>query len=493
MSNQPVRGRGISLAGESRYPDLPSIANIVDGTVILEGDVRAISSVGIDSRECAFGSLFIALPGTTSDGEKHVDDAYRRGAVGAIVRNRVAPSGGAWPLPVIVVDDTLKALHQLAAWYVDTHLVEVTRIGITGSNGKTTTKEIVVALLSLLGTTFGSYGNLNSETGLPLSVFSTPPGVDFAVYEMAMSAPGEMSALARIVRPDIAIITNIGSAHIGKLGSKDAIAREKKAIASQFTGSEALVLHDADEYAAFLSEGIDGEVAWFGFESQGVRAELNEKGTTELVFADGARITIPLPGSHNAINALAALRLAEIVGLSTEMRPRAIEIGTIPDGRAQRMPYGDGGLIIHDAYNANPDSMVAGLEMAYELQKNEYPQSRLVVILGDMYELGERSDEAHSAIVEYALTRTPAVACFVGERFGTALQGIGKSNVVEEDEVRRFDVRSSVVISVATTDALKSSITRIIGEEDVVFLKGSRAVELEQLIPVLQSQEVSRV
>lgn len=495
MSNQQGSNDTTDLRDAPGFPDLPVIATIVTGEAVLEEKVatpsrvsttRGITSVVIDSRLCETGSLFIALPGEVGDGERYVYAAKDNGAVAAIVRHRRAPDGGEWPLPVIVVTDALAALHALAIWYVDARLSRVTRIGVTGSNGKTTTKELIVSLVSSLGSTFGSKGNYNSETGLPLSVFATPHDVEYAVYEMAMSAPGEMEALARIVRPQIAVITNIGTAHIGRVGSKDAIAREKKAIASQFTGGETIVLPADDEYAPFLSRDIRGSVAWFGPTTQGATIGPREGGTTTLSFDDGTTVTIPLAGGHNAMNALAALRVTELLGMERSSWPQSVELSTLPEGRAQRIPLHGGGLLLHDAYNANLDSMYAAIAMAEDSRRGEYENYRLVFILGDMYELGETGASAHRSVLERAVAASPRTIYVVGELF---------RDIVEKDRsilVGDFSDRAIPCVAINDIEEGSRVIPRALRHDDIVLLKGSRGIGLERLIPAIRGVEVTR-
>lgn len=473
-----------STAGSSRPTTLPlpsfsALVQIVGGESVPQtappNASVAITSVAIDSRNCASGTLFFALPGETADGEQFVTAAAKAGAVAAVVRNRTAPDGRAWPIPAVVVTDALAALHRLAAWYVDTRLTDVTRIGITGSNGKTTTKELAVALLQAHGTTFGSRGNYNSETGLPLSVLDTPPDVDFAVYEMAMSAPGEMAALASIVRPTVAVITNIGTAHIGRVGSRDAIAREKKAIATFFSGNETLIIPESDDYSAFLAADVQGHVVRFGPDSQTVKIEECGRDGVRLEWPDGAEVMIPLSGRHNALNALAAIRLTEVLGLNRGDVGVLAGGVVLPEGRSQQIPLPSGGLIIHDAYNANPDSMRVGLSTVAQIRSGTYAQRRLVLILGDMYELGDQTAGAHRKIVQAALRLRPDILCVVGTHFVDAAAAVApQAN------------SASRLVSASSAESLGKQLPDLVDGSELIFLKGSRGVGLEVLIPTLR-------
>ena len=231
----------------------------------LEGAAdRSADSISIDTRSLSPGALFVALPGTNTDGHAFVTAAYEAGAVAALVAEsrykdtRVPPG-----LSLLVVEDPLAALATLATAALDT-APELVRIGITGSNGKTTTKELVAAVLATEKRVYKTKGNYNSVIGIPLSVFQMPADAEVAVFEMAMNQIGEMAALSAIVRPDIALITNIGTAHIGMIGSQDGIAREKKAISSSFTGSQTLFVPAAEPYREFLAKDVRGRVLFYG-------------------------------------------------------------------------------------------------------------------------------------------------------------------------------------------------------------------------------------
>lgn len=459
-----------------RFPELSTIASILNGRIggpAVDLDAATVTAVAIDSRACTAGTLFFALPGENSDGERYVDAAHRAGAVAAVVRHDGAPDGTDWSVPVVIVDNALAALHRLARWYVDTYLGSVTRIGITGSNGKTTTKELAVAALTRCGSVYGSRGNYNSETGLPLSVLETPVDVEYAVYEMAMSAPGEIAALAAIVRPTVAIITNIGTAHIGRLGSREAIAHEKKSIAAQFSGSETLLIHDNDDFVETLRSGVNGRVVMFGETEQNATITLRGAAGTQIGLSDGSIVDLPLPGYHNAINLLAVLRLVEVVGCPSAAVADSVRAVALPEGRAQRIPLADGGVIIHDAYNANLDSLRAACAMARDIRDSDFATAHLVFILGDMYELGEWSDASHDAALESVVAASPALLVLVGTHFSAAYRRW--SETMNDPDLPVITGDSVADVGDAVADRISGS--------DVVLLKGSRGVGLEAIIP----------
>ncbi len=469
------------------FPSISDIAAIVNGTALHPGGVPdesgAVRSVAIDSRACGAGALFFALQGEHADGERYVADAAAAGAVCAVVQHERDPDDVSWSLPVIIVNDSLAALHRLAAWYVDTYLSDTVRIGVTGSNGKTTTKEFILAAFSGTDGIYGSPGNFNSETGVPLAVFSTPPGAAIAVYEMAMSAAGEMEALADIIRPEIAVITNIGHAHIGRVGSRDGIAAEKKKITRRFSGAEKLLLFEGDEYADYLREGVPGQVMYFGPETQhAVIAAAGERST--ITFQSGLTVNVPIGGRHNCLNALAALRVAEVMNVS----PDAVDLGSrmkvLPQGRAQRFHMPEGGVVIHDAYNANTDSMHAALDMIDELRRDHTPGTPLILVLGEMRELGDFTAAAHGEVLEHALRLRPSAIYLVGGEFISAASRIVPEGTAEGG-VRAWRRDETSLWGVPQVADFVDLMSRQIKGDEIILLKGSRAMELEKILPFL--------
>jgi len=374
---------------------------------------------------------------------------------------------------VIVVADALVALHALAEWYVTNHLSNGTvRIGVTGSNGKTTTKEMIAAILQDADSCFVSPGNLNSETGLPLSVCQTPPGVRYAVYEMAMSHPGEIAALARIVRPHHAVITHIGTAHIGYLGSRQAIAVEKKQIAAFFTGSETLYIPEDDDFRDFLAAEVSGTVVTTGPTAQNATFERDPTDHRVIVHIGSRSTILPIPGRYNGRNALFALAVAHALEIDMDSALASLAGVVLPAGRSQRLDH-NGLTIIHDAYNANPGSMVASIEMAEEMGVT-------VLILGDMYELGVFENAGHRDVLQAALSSSARLICCVGARFRAVITEASATS-----EANR-------VLSVLTAAEVVETVLPRLHREETILLKGSRAIALERVIEDLTAGGVSR-
>ncbi len=283
-----------------------------------------ITGVAVDSRKVIQGSVFFALPGERTDGHRFLDQAAQAGAVLLVVSAEQAEARSAeiadlarrFQLSVLATGNPLVALQDLARFHLS-RLPAMTRVAVTGSNGKTTTKELIASILRQVGPTTANEGNLNSEIGLPLACFEISPTSRFTVFEMGINHPGEMEVLADIVRPDVALITNIGVAHIGLLGSQEGIAREKRMIFSKFDGRQTALLPEATPFAALLAEGVRGRIVYHGPSStpgyQGSEP-LGLDGT--IIRWEGLRVRFPLFGPHNLSNALAAISLSREMGVT---------------------------------------------------------------------------------------------------------------------------------------------------------------------------------
>jgi UDP-N-acetylmuramoyl-tripeptide--D-alanyl-D-alanine ligase len=425
------------------------------------------SSVSIDSRSLLPGALFIALCGEKTDGHRFLQEVFSRGAAGALVERRkisgfgldaLARSHGAALLPV---EDSLAGLQRLAAAYLD-RFPGLLRIGITGSSGKTTTKEIALSICRAEKETVANAGNLNSETGLPLSVFEVRRRHQIGIFEAGMNRPGEIGELARTLRPHIALITNIGSAHIGRLGSRLAIAREKKTLFSAFTGSERALIPAADDFSSFLAQDIHGTASFFGAADAPGTRSLGLYGWE--IDWEGKTARFPLPGRHNLENALAAAALARAAGLSDTAIRAGLEAASALFGRGEIVEHA-GVTILRDCYNANPESAAAALAFCDEL---DWPGRRFYV-LGAMRELGGASEAAHRALGT-RLARSKADAVFL----------YGAETACAAENARST---GKPVFYTDDMDALRAALARALSPGDLALLKGSRGCALEQALP----------
>lgn len=456
-----------------------TIAELCSAGVIASGNPE-IRAVCTDSRVCEPESLFVALAGERSDGHRYIEDARNRGAIAAMISADWA--GGhrsevdqlrAEGMSFLLCPSPLSGLQALAAEY-RRRVTEPFTIGITGSNGKTTTKELLGSILRGGGNAYVTRGNLNSEIGLPLSVLELTNEHRFGVFEMAMNHPGEMRDLARVLRPRLALITNIGTAHIGILGSKQAIAEEKKQIFSQFTGAETAFLYESEPYYDFLRKDVKGEIVMYGERStpgyRGYR-DLGVRGN--LLFWYDREIHLPLPGAFNVRNALAAMAVAIHVGMSEEQIATGIEGVATLFGRSEVL---DGPVtIVQDCYNANPDSVREAVSLA---ARTERPNGRTVLVLGDMAELGAYSAELHDEVLKDVAASGADRVFLFGELFREAASRLRDAGELGGTELS----------ATSDFDQLRRHVVEFVREGDLVLIKGSRSMELERLTPYLREE-----
>ncbi|MFP4484062.1 MAG: UDP-N-acetylmuramoyl-tripeptide--D-alanyl-D-alanine ligase [Spirochaetota bacterium] len=461
------------------------VAERVGGELVGTRDLgtRSVTRVDIDSRTCTRGTLFVPLPGTRTDGHRFIGDAFAHGAEASFVRRSRRADGsrdgapphdaagpptsvphelsGARDRPLILVDDPLAALQRLAAAR-RRELQGVCWVGITGSNGKTTTKALIAAVLSARygeRRVFRSKGNYNSEIGLPLSVLEVTPAHHVAVLELAMNNPGEMAVLAETALPQVALITNIGDAHIGHLGSRDAIAAEKRCIYSRLRPEDTALVPEDEPYRDFLTRDVPARIVPFGETTtagyEGARATVRG---WELRWR-GRSISLRLPGRHNLLNALAAISASLEIGVDDDAVARGLEAATPVAGRTERI---DGRVtVINDAYNANPDSMKA----AFDTFEGMEVSGRRIVVIGEMGELGDYAAAAHRRVLDDARGRGFDLVVAVGPAYQ---YGAG-------DRVR----------PAASLGEARELVAGMVEAGDAVLLKGSRAAALERLIPYI--------
>ena len=436
-----------------------------------------IETVVIDSRETRRGSLFVPLKGSRTDGHEYLAEALDNGAEVCMIRRscwqKYRRSIGTMAMErkagLVLVEDPLRAMQKLARHYVQ-GFPNLIRIGITGSNGKTTTKEIAGRVLSQVDRTIINEGNMNSDIGLPLSCFRVQEKDRFAVFEMGMNRPGEMDELADIVNPDFALITNVGIAHIEFIGSKNDIAKEKKRIFKHFSCDNSGFLYEDEPYYDFLCEGIVGSVRPYGpktTQGYGGNENLGLDGT--IIHWEGLQVHFPLFGIHNLVNALGAVSLAAALGADRTAVKKGLE-GVEPlFGRSQIIRNSI--TVIQDCYNANPESMRTVLEFFSRLSW----KGRKIAVLGSMLELGERSGDAHAEIGRLASELDVDLLCLFGSEMEQAYEALRTSG---------FSGRCFWTVDFST---LLEKTRRNVRAGDVVLIKGSRGVSLENLVEPLFS------
>jgi len=463
--------------------DYQSAALVLGAELLPRNAGGGFSSLAIDSRKAAAGSLFIALRGLREDGHHYLNNALETGAAAAMVTRQGMDEAGFNPdaaaeqgTVLLIVKDTLKGLQDLAAAYVNS-FPRLLRIGITGSSGKTTTKEIAASMIGREKKVIMNPGNLNSETGLPLSVFGVESRHDAGVFEMGMNRKGEIAELASVLRPHIAMITNIGPAHIGALGSMEAIAEEKKQIFSRFTGTETAMIPEDDPFRDYLAQDVNGKVIFYGQKSLEAAGKINailDRGLagTEITW-EGIPAGFGLPGKHNVKNALAAASLAAEAGISAAAIREGLSGVKGLFGRSEVLRGKT--TVIRDCYNSNPDSAAEALAFCDSV---EWP-GRRVYILGSMLELGEHEEPEHRKIGELlGLSKADCIYLYGKEMKSAAA-------VLEEKKIPFFHTAEMNELCSAVRDGIRSG--------DMVLLKGSRGCALEQLskIALMEEADVS--
>jgi UDP-N-acetylmuramoyl-tripeptide--D-alanyl-D-alanine ligase len=344
------------------------------------------SGIQTDSRTLKPGEVFLALRGDKFDGHEFAPFAIAKGAIAAIVDFEYENPG----FPVLQVKDTLKAYQQIGRWWRDRFNIPV--IGVTGSVGKTTTKELIAAVLGTKGRVHKTYGNYNNEIGVPKTLLELGAENDYAVIEMAMRGRGQIAELTQIARPTIGVITNVGTAHIELLGSEEAIAEAKcELLVEMAADSVAILNHDNPLLITTAAKVWRGEVLTYGFSGGDIQGELIDN---ETVGVAGIQLPLPLLGRHNATNFLAALAVAKVLGIDWSSLKAGVEVD-MPTGRSQRFTLSNDVVILDETYNAAPEAMIAALQLLVDT-----PGKRKIAVLGAMKELGERSQQLHQQVGE---------------------------------------------------------------------------------------------
>ena len=459
-----------------------TLAEACGGAVVRGPQDVVLERVCTDSRQVQPGDLFVALKGPRFDGHDFIRDALARGARGVLVeRARVGslPDDGSYA--AVAVEDTLAALQRLAGWYRGRLRGWV--VAVTGSVGKTTTKEMVAAVLAQAGPTVKAPASFNNEVGVPLAVLMAEPDTHALVLEIGMRGPGQIRHLAGLARPTVGIVTNVGESHVGLLGSVEAIARAKAELVESLPAGGVAVLNADDErvraMASMAPAGV--RVMTFGVRSPDcdVRAENvaggGLSGTTFELVHEGRRVACRLgvPGRHMVANAAAAAAAALACGLDLETVAAGLARFAPAAMRMEVMRTVDSIVILNDAYNASPASMRAALETLERVCSEE--RLRAVAVLGDMLELGELSAEAHRRIGEEAARRGVDLLIAVGEMADEMAAGAREAAAGAEMAIMR----------VPTAEQAAAAALRHVRSGDAVLVKASRAVGLEAVVRAL--------
>jgi len=417
---------------------------------------RRISGWSIDSRTLAAGDLFVALRGPQHDGHDYVAAALEKGAVGAVVEE------GSERGALLIVEDTLEALQKLAAW---TRLQWAGRVvAVTGSAGKTTTKDVIAHLLAAQMATGKTIGNLNNHVGVPLSILRLPDECRVAVLEMGMNHAGEIRALARIARPEVGVVTNVGYAHVEAFGSIEAVAMAKRELIEELPADGVAVLNADDRRVAGFRQIYGGRVVTFGFsEGAEVRAEAVELGTASVRFHyAGVRFESPLVGRHGVLNVLAGLAVAKVFEIAPERLREAVR--TLAPGKMRGERLERNGIVIwNDSYNSNPEAARAMVDVL-----RETPARRRVAVLGEMLELGQSAETLHRDVGKYVAAQGIDV-----------LLGIRGAACFTVEEAVRTGLSDSAAYFFDDPAAAGDFLRGFLREGDAVLFKGSRGVRVE--------------
>lgn len=428
-----------------------------------------VNAVTTDSRKISEKSLFVALKGEKFNGEDFVEEAFNKGAVAALVsKNFSREVEGV----LIKVDDTLSAYQKIAASWRDKFNIPI--VAITGSTGKTTTKDLTAAVLSPLGKILKTSANFNNEIGVPMTLLELDENHKAAVIEIGMRGLGQISSLAKIVKPNIAIITNVNETHMELLGSIENIAKAKSELVESIHEGGAVILNADNKYTAAMKKIVNPGVKIFthGIENfADLKADnvIVASGSTDFDLNYKNKIypfNLPIIGRHNISNALAAISAGIFIGLDFEKIRYGISTLVTTKMRFEVIRR-DGIVIVNDAYNASPTSMRAAIKTSAELY-----DSRKIAVLGDMFELGDISEKAHREVGEYLAENNFEILITVGE-LGKFIADGAKSAGLEK-----------IFVTNSHEDAAKT-LRGILKYNDVILFKASHGMHLEKIIELI--------
>ncbi len=455
---------------------IKDILSPLQGKLIRGRDDAEISGIAIDSREAKEGDLFFALIGPNHDAHKFLQGTYDNGCRAAVISKAEKAEDIPEDFNLILVDDTLNSLQELAKWYI--HGLNMRKIAVTGSVGKTTTRDMIYSCLSRKYSAGTCKHNFNNQVGLPIAVLELKEGMQVAVLEVAMEEANHIKRLAEIIEPDIGVITNIGISHIEKLGTRENIFREKMDVASFFGKDNVLVINDDDD----MLHTLDRDSAAYKIVRAGTSedadfyaSDIEDLGASGVRFNLNCKqgsfpIRLLVPGAHNAVNAAIASAACSVLGVAIEDIIAGLAQVQMTDNRLKLSTVGDI-CIINDTYNAAPESMKSAITTLMKSDGN-----RKVAILGAMNELGEMEEESHLEVGRFAGESKVDLLITVGDR-GRLIQK-GALEIGGVGEAKHFDTKEELI----------ASLKDIIKGGDVVILKASRTVELEKVADAIEEK-----
>lgn len=432
-----------------------------------------IKGVSIDSRNIGEGELFIAIKGDRFDGHDFVPEAIKKGAWGALVErsaleNKFTSLGGL--KNILPVDDTLYALQEIS--YMHRKKFAVPVVGITGSNGKTTTKEMLACILKQKGPVLKNEGNLNNHIGVPLTLLKMNESHRAAVIEMGMSAPGEIDTLARLVVPAVGVITNIGPAHLEFFGTMKRVAEAKGELLDNLKSDATAVLNADDDHFSILKNKFNGRLLTFGIDNKAdvtasdIRQGKEYSDLTITAAGTGINVRLRAVGTHNVYNALAAAAAAIAVGVPIDAVKYGLDDFLPVAGRSEIKKL-EGRTVLADYYNANPASMQAAIKTLVSLRSDK----KAIAVIGDMLELGEASVEAHREIGRIAARCKVDLLITIGE----LAQHVEKG-------AREAGLKTDQVLQATSRENAGQLLKQLSRPGDVILIKGSRGMKMEKIL-----------
>jgi UDP-N-acetylmuramoyl-tripeptide--D-alanyl-D-alanine ligase len=449
---------------------LEEVARFCGGRLIKGDPSLPVDRLHTDTRTLLAGDCFVALQGDRFDGHAFVPQVKNHGAVAALVSNRLNLSDVPDDLGLVEVPDTLEALQRFAANY--RQLLSVRTIGVTGSSGKTSTKEMIASVLRTRFKTKATEGNLNNHIGVPLTLVRFDEDDEYGVVEMGMNHPGELAPLVRMTAPEIGVISSIGPAHIEFFADQAAIALEKSELIAALPPEGLAVLNADDEWSRRIAHRTNARVVWIGKSTDSTwwaeDVQVAAEGLSFLLRHNGSAATVRLPVVNRVMvaNALLAAAVGRECGLTMDEIARGLEAVQLPGARMQ-VVNAHGAWIINDAYNANPDSMKAAL-----VALSEFPgANRRLAVLGSMGELGRHAPELHREIGEFAARQDLAFLIAVGPHAEACAKGAMAAGLGHNQIVAALDAEEAVM-----------ALRPLLREGDAVLVKGSHFMGLERLV-----------
>jgi UDP-N-acetylmuramoyl-tripeptide--D-alanyl-D-alanine ligase len=445
-------------------------------------DSAGFTGISIDSRTVDSENLFVAIEGEYHDGHDFIEEAVRRKCSGIMVNSRYQKAD-LWreQVPVVIVPDTHQSLLELAGWY--RQKLKAAFVAVTGSNGKTTIKEMIYSIIkSSQRKVYCSPGNLNNLYGLPLALLGMPDDSEYGVLELGISTPGEMTRLADIARPDLALIANVGPTHLEFLGSVEGVAEAKLELVDVIGDEKPVILNSDDEILmrtasrrarSFITFGIESE-ADFSATHRGISSD-----GFPILTIDNTDIEVKLFGEHQIYNLLASYAVCKTLGIkikASDLNELDFKTGNY---RGEIVSY-DGLTIIADCYNANPISMKSGLRSFHSYwNQMEKKSHRSIAVIGDMLELGEKSEQYHREIGEYIGGLKFDFILTVGGLSAGMYDAAVKSGYSEKN-IRYF----------ADVDSAGEYLREMVQTGDLIYMKASRGIALEKLLSLLKESAV---